>query len=75
MFSDFVIKIRLIRIGLSFKKTKIPVFEPATYWFTTNSINLMQNREKKTIDFVHSFWETEIEIPFSIPLQYGDVLL
>ena len=31
VFFDFVLKIRLIRLGFFFKKTKIPVFELTTY--------------------------------------------
>ena len=38
-FSHFQFKIRLIRLGLSFQKTKIPVFELKTYWFTARSHN------------------------------------
>ena len=34
VFSDFVFKIRLIRLGFSFQKTKNPVLEPPTYWFS-----------------------------------------
>ena len=38
-FSDFVFKIRLIRLGVYFPKTKIPVFELPTYWFSVRSLN------------------------------------
>ena len=40
-FSDFVdlFKIRLIKLGFPFKKTKMPVFELTTYRFSVKSHN------------------------------------
>ena len=35
----FKFKIRLIRLGLSFQRTKIPAFELTTYWFSVRSHN------------------------------------
>ena len=56
-FSYFEFDIRLIRLGLSFQKTKIPVFELTTYWFSTitpNSQLWVGDTEKFPVTFSHA---------------------
>ena len=50
-FFYFDFKIRLIRLGLSFQKTKISVFEFATYWFTARSQLWVGDTEKLSVTF------------------------
>ena len=51
-FSNFVFKIRLIRLDVSFKKLKIWVFELTTCWFSVRSHNHYTN-------WANCDWETQ----------------
>ena len=59
--SYFEFKIRLIKLGLSFQKTKIPVLELTTYWFSVRSHNhyikepTVGDTEELSVTFSHAW--------------------
>ena len=81
-FSYFEFKIRLIRLGLSFQKTKIPYFKLTTNWFSFRNHNhytkepTVGGRHRKAVSNLHlcltdSSWIHLILLIKLIPYKIG----